>query len=278
MSVFFPTFQEAVSVPYKRMLRTSSGDAELGNVDAVATFRTAPGDLWQFLRDCMGSPVIVDNGSGPVLTRRIPVTLPENSELFAYRASFNYGGAVQFDPATAAPASGPPGGPYGYAEIKVGFRFPPFDPAGSDYGSCSKSGASSFITLPNRVFRFGDGTPTGQDVGIWDAQVSFNYRRHWVANLPAAEDVVFGIMGSLNSDTFLGRAPGTLLLLQPTTTAAVSTTGMVLASDLDVTMIYRPRGHNAFLHPDGTTGFAEVYDGNGDPPYPSTAFAPLAGL
>jgi hypothetical protein len=147
---------------------------------------------------------------------------------------------------------------------------------GQPYTTVTFGVSGEFLTLPESTYRFPDGTPTNSPVGRVIPQIQINVRRYQVPYLPVAEMVA--LAGSVNSTpTQIGNytfAPGYLLFSGGPSDFTMDSLGNV-TNQVDYTFMYRPIPWNYYLHPNRTTGFALITDGNGNPVYGSGDFNTL---
>jgi hypothetical protein len=148
------------------------------------------------------------------------------------------------------------------------FTRPPYQPVDGGYFTISFSGGGEFLTIPETTYRFGDGTPTNTPIGILIPQAQITVTRYKMPFIP--DVIMMGLLGQLNNDAFqIGYniyAPGTLMFMNGDTEIQSDTFGN-LTYQVQYRFMYRPIDWNWYLHPDRTTGFAPVTDGNGNGPY-----------
>jgi hypothetical protein len=143
----------------------------------------------------------------------------------------------------------------------------------SGYYSFSFAGGGEFLTLPETTYRFGDGTPTNTPIGRLIPQAEITVTRYKMGFLP--DKYMIQCTGNLNNAPYtIGYntyATGSLLFMPGNSTFDADSLGN-LTYQVEYKFMFRPINWNYYLHPNRTTGFAIVTDGNGNPPYPSTSF------
>jgi hypothetical protein len=107
-------------------------------------------------------------------------------------------------------------------------------------------------------------------------QVAISIKRFMLPFLPVPQ--VAALVGHVNDAPFsLGGytfATGTLLFVGGPSSLQADTLGNILY-EVEYRMVFRYQPWNFFLHPNGTTGWAVVNDGNGNPVFPSGDFTTL---
>jgi hypothetical protein len=173
------------------------------------------------------------------------------------------------------------------AIITARFSIPGYTQDGSDqsgqpYTKLSLNPSGEFFTLPDTTYWFADGTPCTSNIGIMIPQIDFCWKRH---KLPIVPDVAMAsLVGCVNSDAFaitkkFTAAVGTVLFIP----GMVEPDGNVQAMfmfEYGYPFTYTAEYHfhwrsipwNYMFHPNRTSGFQLVTDGNGDPPYTPKTF------
>lgn len=157
-----------------------------------------------------------------------------------------------------------------YAIVQANFTRPTWQPATSGgYFSITFAGSGEVFTVPETVYRFGDGTPTATPLGIQIPQAEIIVKRFRMPFIPDQE--VFILLATpVNNAAFqIGNniyPAGTLLF-----SAGNSTTESDVLGNLTYTFEYRFLARavpwNYSFHPNRTTGFAAITDGNGNFPF-----------
>jgi hypothetical protein len=260
-----------ISVPYKRMMNSTTANIDESGVTARASFLVKrPQDAWQFVRDVAGS-IRNLGGPGSPMLYRVPLQFPENPNLYANGASITYGGAQQWAAGTYT-YSGPSGlgpSPYGYARVDVNFKFYAWGFQDAQWSTYQMRSSGNFITTPYQVYLFADGRRTDADVGILVPEQEMVYTRYWLPDLSYIEPTVLAMSGCVNSAPFGPRAldSGTVLFIGGDSNQTQSVMG-IQSQDVQLTFRYRRIPWNNFLHPDGVSGFQPIADGAGNPPFP----------
>lgn len=144
---------------------------------------------------------------------------------------------------------------------------------GQPYTTVTFGVSGEFLTLPESTYRFGDNTPTNSPIGKVIPQIQINIRRYQLPYLPVAE--MAGLAGKVNSlPVQIGNysfPPGTLLFSGGPSEFTMDSIG-TFTNQIDYAIIYRSIPWNYYLHPNRTSGFSLVTDGNGNPPYDSGDF------
>jgi len=175
------------------------------------------------------------------------------------------------------------------ATVTARFSIPGYTQDGSDqsgraYTEISINTSGEFLTLPNTTYYFADGTPTGTPIGFMMPQIDFTISRHKMPFIPDAEMAL--MCGKVNGSPFaISRSftaeTGTALFMpgsvQPdgNVQAFFYEVGYPFSYVVEYHFLYRPIPWNFYLHPNRTSGFQIVTDGNGAPPYQSGDFTTL---
>lgn len=135
------------------------------------------------------------------------------------------------------------------------------------------AGGGEFLTIPETTYRFADGTPTNTPIGILIPQAEITVTRYRMGFLPDVQ--MIAATGKINANLFkIGwttYTPGSLLFMPGNSTVDADVTGQI-TYQVEYKFMFRPIEWNKFFHPNRTTGFATVTDGNGNPPYQSANF------
>lgn len=155
------------------------------------------------------------------------------------------------------------------AIVTAHFTRPQWQPATSGgYFSIQFSGAGEFLTLPETTYRFGDGTPTNTPIGVLIPEAQITVTRYRMSFLP--DYYMTLLCGQLNNTPFqIGNvtyAQGSLLFMPGNSSTESDVLGN-LSYTAEYRFMFRPVDWNYYLHPNRTTGFAVVTDGNGNSPY-----------
>lgn len=156
------------------------------------------------------------------------------------------------------------------------------DQSGQAYTTLKASPAAEFLTIPDTTYWFADGTPMTAPFGIIIAQCEYVWQRHRMPFIPDTEMAL--LAGKVNSDYFaISRrfvaAPGTVLFMPGTSEPVgniqsmfIAEYGFMLSYIIEYKFLWRSIPWNYFFHPNRTSGFQAVTDGNGNPPYGAVAF------
>lgn len=143
----------------------------------------------------------------------------------------------------------------------------------SGFFSISLAGGGEFLTIPETTYRFADGTPTNTPIGIVLPQSEITVTRYRMGFIP--DQYIDLLLGKVNNAAFtIGwntYPPGTLLFMPGNSQFDADVLGQV-TYQVEYKFMRRPIEWNKCLHPNRTTGFATVTDGNGAPPYGSANF------
>lgn len=236
---------------------------------ATVKFKCAWGDRYVFIRDLVGRSVASGNSS----VRVIPMQYPPSTNLYC-RPNVRVTGLGQFKTASGWAA-------YESAIVTATFARPLWafdnsDPSGSPWTSTSIDPSGQFLTLPESTYRFDDGTPTNTPIGLVLPQATITFTRHWMAFAPLSE--AMALAGQVNNAAFaIGNyvfPTGTLLFMPGKMNKSSDAQGNV-TWEVEYKFVFDPKGWNNFMHPDRTSGFSSVTDGNGNPPYTQGDFTTL---
>lgn len=130
------------------------------------------------------------------------------------------------------------------------------------------AGAGEILLAPETTYTFSDGTPTNTPVAINLQGAEINVTRYRMPFLP--DQYMIACAGMLNNAPFqIGNniyAEGTLLFAPGNSSTRSDPLGN-LTYNAQYKFLYRYPGWNYSLHPNGTSGWEIVTDGNGNPPY-----------
>lgn len=163
------------------------------------------------------------------------------------------------------------------AIVTAVFTRPPYQPSSTGgYFAVMFSGSGEFKTLPGTTFRFADGTPTNTPVGFIIGQAQITVRRFKLRYMP---DFYFTpLIGQINNAPFqiLQNVYPTdsLLFTVGNSTTEADVFGNITYT-LDYVFTYRSVNWNFDYHPNRTTGWALITDGNGNPRYKEGNFDTL---
>lgn len=167
------------------------------------------------------------------------------------------------------PFAGPPYLSKMFTIITATFTRPVWQAATSGgYFSIVFSGAGEFFTVPETTYRFGDGTPTNTPIGVWLGGAQITVTRYRMPFLP--DNNAIPLAGTINNAPFqIGNviyATGTLLF-QPGESTIESDPLGNLTYQFSYQFMFRQYNWNFYFHPNRTSGFSLVTDGNGISPY-----------
>lgn len=263
----------AYFVPYNFTIVADSGIQEGGSLDtpqAVVKFKVAWSDRGGFLNFICGSTL---GGPGSII-RSIPAQYPPSPNLYATR---------EFDIEPLGKLQTLNGWvTYPYAVITIKFAIPTYDfdgssdASGKPWTTTTFDVGGEFLTLPDSAYKFAGGVTAGGSVGKVIPQIAITLKKHWLPYLPVAS--MFNLVGKVNNAPLnLGDfvAPAeTLLFLGGTNSREANTAGGV-SQEVDYKMTFRPVSWNMFIHPNGTSGFQYLSDGNGNHVYQLGDFTTL---
>jgi hypothetical protein len=137
------------------------------------------------------------------------------------------------------------------------------------YFSITFSGSGEFFTLPETTYQFADGTPTQTPIGIWVGGAQITVNRFRMPFLPDYN--AMPLIGYLNDAPFqIGNviySIGSLLFASVESLTESDVLGN-LTYQFSYNFMFRQYDWNWYFHPNRTTGWAPVTDGDGNPPYP----------
>lgn len=206
--------------------------------------------------------------AGSSVIRIFPAAYPPSPNLYAVEVS-EIGGI-------GAPSQSGGWIVYPYAYLVVRFARPKWvnDVSGVPWTSTSFQFSGEFLTLPGSYYQFVDGTPTQTPIGLVIPQVDISFKRHF---LPLSENLletITGLMGTVNTATFFGFGPETLLFQGASIQGSTDSAGNA-TYETEYKFTFRPLNWNKFLKPDRTSGFQYVFDGSGNKVYQLEDFTVL---
>jgi hypothetical protein len=258
----------AITVEYARQIDQTAGSAVPGRTEHNMVYRVRYRDLWTFIEQIAGKAQVYGGPTGSLLMQ-VPWQCPERKGLWAERVSWKGVALPPYGERTAGKEE------YYWADVTINFATPQFPYNDETWVTTRISGADEYITLPNRVFKFHDGYKTGQDYGLHVPQIEVVKTRYRVPLLDRIAPAIFANTGCVNADPVDWLVPGvtcdvgTVMFPAPSSDITAQVSGSV---DNTISLVFRWRriSWQFALHPDGVTGFAEIVDGNGEPPYPWT--------
>lgn len=164
-----------------------------------------------------------------------------------------------------------------YAIVTAHFTRPPWVALDSGgYFSINFDGAGEFLGIPGTTYQFADGTPDNTNVGIFIPEAQITVRRFRMPFLP--DQAMISLCATLNNAPFqIGNniyAQGSLLFMPGHSSEESDPLGNITYA-ADYVFMFRPYDWNFDFHPNRTTGWALVTDGNGNPRYQYTDFNTL---
>jgi hypothetical protein len=262
----------SLSVPYSITWDQGHGVSEAWPMDgatALVKFRCLTTNRYQLAIDLMGTTT----RSGGTYTRVPPFRYPPSPNLYCKAIE-----SVEF---TGKPTvlSGTSNWVVGdHAILTARFATATWsadgsnDLSGQPYTTTTFDVGTEVLTTPQSVYKFA-GSPkvtTNTPTAIQIPLIHINLKRHMMPDIPV--DIMETLVGKVNSTIYtLGRfsfAAQTLLFLGGENTERSDTLGNRMY-DCEYKFAYRSVGWNKSLHPNGTTGFADITDGNSNPPYPT---------
>lgn len=162
---------------------------------------------------------------------------------------------------------------HSHARITVDFRSTNYPTSGSaPYATWEAQGAGIYTTIPGRKMKFPSGEVLGQDAGVFDGQTQYSLTLY---QSPGLNDVFLdGYLNKLNSDTFKGKPPGSLLFNNWSGTFEVGSGG-VMQWTKRILVTYQTHHWNQYYQMNGV--LATATDPSGNPTFNSIAFGPLLG-
>ena len=170
--------------------------------------------------------------------------------------------------------------PYLYNEssiVTAVFTRPQWAPADNGgYFTVTFAGGGEFFTIPETTYQFADGTPTNTPIGIQLGGATITVTRYRMPFLP--DQAMVALAGHVNLNPFIignvTYAAGFLLFMPGNSSIESDPTGNITYKS-EYIFQYRSQPWNFYFHPNRTTGFAQVTDGNSNPVYPSADFSIL---
>lgn len=245
-----------ITVPYCDAHDGTMEEVDQRGVRATHSYIVAWNDRWQFARDVAGytKPATIISG-GSSFVRYIPLTYPEGNLMYAT--------GLRMEPI----GSSRPGTyqiEYDKCKITVTFSTQEWDyesaqdSFGQVYRSLQLNMSGQFMTLPGSAFQYATG-PVSCTInpGILVPQIEITLTAHQVYYLPL--DVIFPLVGKVNTYTFYTAAPGTLLFLG---CQAGRQSSVVGSSNWEVVynFVYRPIEWNKFWSPVPGVGWDYLVD------------------
>jgi hypothetical protein len=149
------------------------------------------------------------------------------------------------------------------------FTRPPWQAAtNAGFFSIDFSASGEFLTIPETTYRFGDGTPTMTPIGVVMPEAQITVTRHRMPFLP--DQYAMPLIGTINNAPFIigwNTYPTSTLLFSGMTSEIAPDPLGNIAFTVKYIFTFRPVNWNYYLHPNRTTGFALITDGNGNSPY-----------
>lgn len=163
------------------------------------------------------------------------------------------------------------------AIVTAVFSRPPWQPATTGgYFTIQYTPTGEFLKLPETTYQFPDGTPTDTPVGLFIPMQDISVNRYRMPYIPDTTSVT--LQGRLNNAPFTIGAysypQGTLIYNGMATEVAPDPLGNI-TYNVQYKFSYRYIDWNYLFHPNRTSGFQLVTDGNGNPPYQYTSFEVL---
>lgn len=162
---------------------------------------------------------------------------------------------------------------HSHARITVDFASRTYPTGGDEpYSSWEARGAGVYTTIPGRKMKFPSGEVLGQDAGVFDGQTQYTLTLY---QTPGINDVFLdGYLNKLNSDTFKGKAPGSLLFNNWGASFEIGSGG-VMQWTKQITITYKTHHWNQYYQSNGV--LATATDPASNPTFASIAFGPLLG-
>lgn len=244
-----------------------------GDPTAIVKYSCATADRYQLIRDLVGS----STANGTSIFRTYPYRYPPSPNLIVRSIE-----SVKQIGAPRLLGFGPQW--LGREKTIVTVRFGPpifydsgaYDASGMPYTTTTFQVSSEIITAPQSTYKFSGGLPTNTPVGIKIPLMQISMKRHMLPYVPLAQMAAltgYVNVAPLNFLTY-SFATGTVLFLGGNVTLAFDNLGNLLY-EAEYLMSWRYQPWNNFLHPNGTSGWQPVADGNGNPPFPSGDFSTL---
>jgi hypothetical protein len=208
---------------------------------------------------------------------------------------------AMYDSLTVQPAGRIIGGSASFPEyeeaiVGVTFGIPQFEQAPADPPSGGEVGATTnpfsvpwtittaqgyveALLVPSSVYKFAGGQKTGVDTARKISHVKWTFRR---LNLPIVGaldgntllSALNNLVGKVNANSWFGMAPESALFESYDIQRTANTDGST-SYELAYMFDWRGVNWNKALHPNGTTGYAYITDGNGDKPFETGDFTTL---
>jgi hypothetical protein len=239
---------------------------------AVVRFKTLWNDHYQFCRDLIG----IWTGTAPSnISRVAPFQYPPSPNLICTEIE----SIVPLGKTIVPAGLSLPWIARKYAVITARFSVPSWSPFGdTPYYKINFGASGEFLTIPETTYRFNDGTPTNTPIGILIPQLEITYTRYRVPFPPIVQMMMCeGKVnnGPFNIGGFVAAAQSLLFMAGHLEVTADSFGNM--SYECEYKFLYKYVPWNWFFHPNRTTGFALVTDGNGNAPYGTADFSILPG-
>jgi hypothetical protein len=164
-----------------------------------------------------------------------------------------------------------------YVILTAHFTRPPYQPTTSGgYFSINFASSGEFLTLPDTVYQFADGTPTATPIGIPIVSAQITVTRYKMGFLP--DQQMIALTNTLNNAPFqIGNNiyPAFTLLFGPGNSDEEADVLGNITYQAQYRFFYRPINWQYEFHPNRTTGWALVTDGNGNPKFQTENFGLL---
>ncbi len=142
--------------------------------------------------------------------------------------------------------------------------------------SVTFQGGGEFYTVSETTYQFGDGTPTATPIGQVLPQAEITVTRFRMPFVP--DQIMIPLLGMVNNAPFTilyNTYPTGSLLFSIGNSQVQSDPSGAVTYQYEYKFSYRSQPWGYFFHPNRTTGWAPVTDGNGKPLYASTNFEVL---
>jgi len=251
---------DQITVPFEELHRGVQETYDERGGKTTRTYRVAWNDRAQFIRDVLGRTVILP-GPPVSLVRALPLRLHDNPTLVARRCTVANLSLFHAHPQDERILI------HDEAEITVEFETDEFD-SNQNVITRRYSSDTQFLTVPDHSLVFASGDIHEGDAGILIPQTKLEITWHRAPFIPQP---VFDFAGHVNSHTFEGKLPGTILFVG---CQGEETVNVVGDKQYTFTMSFAHRRipHNHFFNKRTGTFQPAVYLVSGNPPYPSADF------
>ncbi len=144
------------------------------------------------------------------------------------------------------------------------------------YFAVTFQGGGEHYTVSETTYQFADGTPTAVPLGVYIPQAEITVTRYRMPFVP--DSVMVPLLGMVNNAPFQilynTYDTGRLVFSIGNSSVQSDPTGAI-TYQFEYKFSYRAVPWNFGFHPNRTTGFALITDGNGAPPYQSGNFGLL---